>query len=80
MIGVATRAISVTLTIAAAPVIGTAQPGEPRPSPTFVHESWTVRDGLPVNSCLTNPEELVDGDRFTPLRVQIRQPRSRYPE
>ena len=50
MIGVATRAISVTLTIAAAPVIGTAQPGEPRPSPTFVHESWTVRDGLPVNS------------------------------
>jgi len=50
MIGVATRAISVTLTIAAAPVIGTAQPGEPRTSPTFVHESWTVRDGLPVNS------------------------------
>ena len=52
MIGVATRAISITLTIAAAqaPVIGTAQPGEPRTSPTFVHESWTVRDGLPVNS------------------------------
>src|SRR5688572_22792808 len=50
MIPVATRVVSVTLAIAAAPVIGRAQLAEPRATETFVHESWTVRDGLPVNS------------------------------
>jgi signal transduction histidine kinase/ligand-binding sensor domain-containing protein/DNA-binding response OmpR family regulator len=42
-------ALACTVTAAAAQPAGTARPPGPGPE-TFVHESWTVEDGLPVNS------------------------------